>query len=138
MFERVSGYVASLIAVELDGKYVGFVPSASGGETYADVVTGRDATGSPRKCPGPPKTAPIVINAGAYVAEPLYRWVAAAMAGRADPRSGALVFFGNTAHESWRLEFSQATIAKVVFPAMDSAVKKEATIEITIEPEATK
>ena len=132
------GYVSGNVALELDGVNCGFLWSAEGGDAYADVISTAAAAGTARhKRLGPVKYRPITIALGVPDSPALRQWIADAVAGRASRKNGAIVTsdYNNVAHS--RLEFTNAVIQEVVFPALDAASKDAARITITIQPEAT-
>lgn len=134
-----STYGAGLFALELDGQLVGYLSSVEGGEVFAEVRGDvPDATGVVKKQVGGPKFAPIRMSFGLGMAQPLYQWVADFLRRHASPKNGAIVFLDYARVEQSRIEFDQALITELTFPALDAASTAAVYFTLALQPAATR
>ena len=120
---------AGRYALELDGKIAGALLSAAGGYATADVVSQKAADGTVRKRLGNVRYADIDIACGSGTATQLIGWLTETLDGKYRRRNGALLTLdlNNTIVE--RLEFTNALLTEVGFPALDAASKN--TVQLT-------
>ena len=138
MAQGTRGISAGRFALELDGTDTGLLYTVEGGEQVATVVSeGADPEGVVRKHLGELEIVPIQISFGSGMGEPLYRWMADWLKGERPARRGAVVFFDNSFEEQSRLEFEDALITELAFPALDASSKDQARFSLTLRPGAT-
>jgi len=133
-----SGFSSGKFALELQGKAAGFLQSCEGGEIFGSVVTeppGKD--GIARKHIGRVDFTPITITFGVGMAAELYKWISEMLERKQTPRDGAISFLSFDFAETQRLEWKNAVITSVVFPAADGASKEAALLTVTIAPDRT-
>ena len=126
--------------LEIEGKPVGFLSSVDGGELFAAVVHEPiDTSGVVRKSVGAIGFSPICISFGAGMSNSLYQWMADVLNRKGSGKSGAIVFCDYNYAERSRLEFDNAAIVKVAFPALDATgAKGDARFTLTLQPEAAR
>jgi hypothetical protein len=131
-------YSAGKFALELGVERVGFLATVEGGEPVASVDT-TTVAGDPveRKRLGAVSYEPMRISFGSGMGEPLYKWIAAWLKGKNEPKDGAIVMANYNFNEQSRLEFKQARITEVCFPALDAAARERALFTVTLQPERT-
>src|SRR4051794_35822301 len=133
-----SGYTSSRYFVELDGKPVGYVVDASGGEPIAAVTEAApDASGVIAKQLGEVGYEPIVLHVSTGAAKELYDWIAAVPARKQTPHDGALVLLDYNNLELARLAWTDGLISDLVFPPADASSKDPVAIAVTIQPRST-
>lgn len=125
-------------ALELDGQFVEFLKSVDGGFAKADVIN-QTLPQSPfaNKRIGPPKYLDIAIQCGPMMPRPLFDWINATLTGRPVRKNGAIITGTFDLKEQSRLQFSNALISEITFPACDGAAKEPAYITVKISPEFT-
>lgn len=132
-------YSAARLVLELDGEVVGFLSAIEGGSPFAFVVEEPpDAAQIVRKHLGGVSYDPIAMSFGAGMGEPLYRWMGDWLDRKASARNGAVVFLDQQLAEQSRLEFDNALIAELTFPALDAASRDAASFRLTLQPELTR
>jgi hypothetical protein len=129
----------SHLALELEGQPASLLESVEGGNAFTEVLLeppGPDLI--QRKRPGPVKFEDIVIQVP-LGGNPklLTNWITETLTKGPIPRNGALLYadFNNT--EIRRLEFFNALLTEVSFPALDGASKDAASITLRITPQTT-
>jgi hypothetical protein len=130
--------VRSALSLQLQGQDH-LLRSAEGGELYGEVVqtTLPMPRGVVRKHIGAVGYRDIAIECAPSVSsDPLSNWISATLAGSAPRVGGAIVEQG---HNQWgRLEFTNAAIREVEFPALDAADKQDAYLTVRFAPETTR
>src|SRR5262245_16788903 len=133
------GYSSGKFVLELDGKVVGFLQAAEGGEVFGEIVeepAGPD--GVVRKSISRALFAPIKIAFGTGMAKELYDWLSSVLAHKPTAKSGAIVFLDFNFKERRRIEFEDALITEIVFPALDVGSKDTAKMTVTLEAAKTR
>jgi hypothetical protein len=123
--------------LELGSQFCGIPKSIDGGDVTADVVTeppGPD--GIAHKHIGNVKYEDIVLAFGADMSPSVYDWIAATLSRTYSRKSGAIVT-GDVKAVS-RLEFTDALLHEITFPALDASSKDSGAIEIKLTPENTR
>jgi phage tail-like protein len=126
---------AAHFALTVDGVDVGAVRSVSGGGIYADVIEERPGGHLAEKHVGPPKYEPISVELGLGANKAIRSWLDELLAGKASRRSGTI----ETADANWKvksvLEFADALVTEIAFPALDGSSKDAAYLTLTFQPE---
>jgi hypothetical protein len=128
-------YSSGYTIVELDGKVLGSVVGAEGGEPFADVTAGAPSGKRVPKQLGPLQYAPIVLTVGAMTVPALFEWVRDTLDGTGSPKDGALILTDYTGRDRERLEWDNAVIDEVVFPALDGRSSDTVALRVTLTPE---
>jgi hypothetical protein len=127
------------LGLELDGVFAGWVNSTEGGHATSDVIT--DPVGPDHivhKHLGPVKYEDITLTLG-VPSRAVNEWMAGVLEGGALRRhSGVIVFEDFNFGEQWRLEFQNAYLSEIGFPALDASSKDELFITLTLTPELTR
>ncbi len=124
--------------LELGGVKVGFVAAGEGGDISANLV--RDPSGPEtfvRKRIGSIGYEGITLRFGLGMAKPLYEWIAESWAGKAAPRSGALLSVDHDLQINSRREFKNALVTETSIPPLNGASKDAALISMRITPDST-
>jgi len=125
--------------LEIEGKAAGFLSSVEGGEPFAEVVSEPvDASGVVRKHVGAMAFSPIRISFGTGMSKPLYQWMAEVLNRKGSAKNGAILFADYNFKEQSRLEFDNALITEVAFPALDVGSNYPAHFTLTLQPETTR
>lgn len=130
----------SRLALELEGQPAGLLESVEGGNALTEVVLeppGLDLI--QRKRPGPVRFEDIVIRVPlGGSSKPLTNWMAEMLTKGPISRNGAITYpdFNNT--EVKRLEFFNALLTEVTFPALDGASKDVASVTLRLTPQTTR
>lgn len=133
------GYSAGKLMIELDGKPAGFLIAVEGGEPVGSVVAeAPDGNGVVRKHVGSVAYEPIRMSFGTAMGETVYQWMTDWLKGKRPVKSGAIVFLDYQFNEQSRLEFVDALITEVAFPALDAAGKEAAHFTVALQPEITR
>jgi len=130
-------YAAGKFAVELDGEMAGWLYSVEGGHATSDVVTGGGLRGETKHIAGV-KYEDIVLACGTGMSKAFYEWIMACADRRYIRKNGAIVVCDYNYKELSRLEFNNALMTEVAFPALDAASKDAAKMTIKISPEVTR
>lgn len=132
-------YVAGKYMLEIDGVKCGFVNSFSGGNVSAEVI--QEPVGPDhivRKHIGQPKYEDITLQIGMNMSNPVYDWIAGMMTMNYQRKNGAIIACDYNYNATKRIEFNQALITEVTFPACDGASKNPGYITLKIAPEYTR
>ncbi len=132
------GFAGGRFALELDGQSVGVVSAYRGGNVFADVLeftSGGDLI--PRKSPGELHYEEIVIMTGLGMDAAFWEWVANMVGGEPVQKDGAIVMADANSNVLRRLEFKNALITEVSFPALDAANKEPGLMTVKFQPELT-
>jgi len=130
-------YAAGRYAVEIDGEMAGWLYSAEGGHATSDVVTGGGPRGETKHIAGV-KYEDIVLTCGTGMSKGFYEWILTCADRRYTRKNGAIVACDYNYKELSRLEFNNALMTEVAFPALDAASKDAAKMTISISPEVTR
>ncbi len=126
--------VAASFALELDGVIVGMLKSTDGGFPRADVIS-EPTSPFVKKHLGPHKFDDIVIEVDPIMPQPLFDWVNSTLNLTAVRKTGAIITADANFKEQSRLQFSNAAITEVGFPACDAASKDPGLLTIKFAPE---
>src|SRR4051794_21978497 len=133
------GYPAGPSTLELDGAAAGTLGSANGGDAYGEVVTERPG-GDPiaRKRITGVHYSPLVLECGTGMSKGFYDWLSATLRSKAERHDGAVVVSDLNGQARSRLEFQQALIASIGFPALDASSKDVASLTVALQPETSR
>jgi hypothetical protein len=123
--------------LELSGAFAGRLVSVEGGDAMADVIEEKLGSDSVvRKHVAGVRYSDIELECGAGMEGTFFDWIEDMLTHRFTRKSGAISQgLGNDGQA--RLEFSQALLTGVRFPALDVASKGAVTIMVTLVPEFT-
>ncbi|MBI3078546.1 MAG: phage tail protein [Deltaproteobacteria bacterium] len=131
--------VAGNFVLLLDGQVCGVLRSATGGGATADVINeARGSDWTTRKHLGSPKYEEITIQVGMDACSGLYGWIAAALNNQSSRKNGAVVTVDYDYKEISRVEFFNALISEIGFPAMDGSAKEPVYLTVKLSPEQTR
>lgn len=133
------GYVAGKFGIQLGGTAAGWVQNVRGGHATSDVVTEKMGPDHIlRKHIAGVKYEEIALKVGTGMSKAFYDWIKSTFArayGRVD---GAIQTCTYDLKEQSRLEFFQALISEIGFPALDAASKDAALLTLKFQPETTR
>ena len=126
-------FSAGKFGLELDGAFQGFLVSTVGGEAFAEVIE----VGA-LKHPGLPQYEDITVEFDFSMASSTFDWMKACMDGSPLRKSGALISADFNFKELSRLDFSDALISEIGFPALDAASKDAGRLSLEFSPDSTR
>lgn len=133
-------FTAGKYALDLNGQTAGWIVSGDGGDCSADVIVEKVATDLIwHKHIAGVKYEDISITCGTAMSKAYYDWVQASIdhqAKRMD--SGALIYADFNYNETGRLNFFNALITEVGFPALDASSKEPAKMSLKFAVEYTR
>jgi hypothetical protein len=119
--------------LELDSKFCGFPKSIEGGDITGDVaVFNPPGGGIPTKRIANVRYEDLVLAFGADMSDSPYDWIAATLSRTYTPKVAAIVVGDMNGREISRLEFTDALLREIKFPALDASSKDAAAIEIKL------
>ena len=132
-------YASSRFAIELDGILLDFIKSTEGGFAKAEVVQQKLAS-SPfaKKHLANLKYSDIVMQCDPSLPGPLLNWMTASLAMSYARKNGAIITADMDMKERSRLEFFNALISEVTFPACDASAKDPGFLTVKLSPEYTR
>ena len=131
-------FSAGHFALELERQMAGFVRSAEGGHAAADVVEefeGESCT--TQKHLGQLRYEDIAVSFGTGMSSAFYEWLQTVFQCQVAHRSGALLSVDFNYTEVARLDFVNALITEIGFPALDAASKDAAAMTVAFAVEST-
>lgn len=129
---------AGRFALELDGQVIDSLRSFEGGFPKAEVITEPSGpTPFVKKHLGPPKYQDIAIQCDPVMSKPLFEWIAATLTMSSIKKNGAIITADVGSKEQSRLQFTDALITEVGFPAFDGSSKDVGRLTIKFAPEFT-
>jgi phage tail-like protein len=133
------GYVAGKYGIELDGIMAGWVQSVEGGHATAEVVQEKlGADHIIKKHISGVKYEDITVNCGTGMSKGFYEWLKSSFDHKYVRKNGAVVSADFNYKEYTRLNFFNALITEIGFPALDAASKDAAKMSIKFSPEYTR
>ena len=132
------GFTASRFALTLDGTPAGLLKSVSGGGAYADVIAEPSRGALSEKHVGPPKYEDIEVELGIGVDKTIQAWIEELLGGKGSRRSGTIETADARGNVKSVLEFDDALITEVGFPALDGSSKDAGSLSLTFRPESTR
>ena len=130
-------YNLSRFALELDGTMVGFVNAVEGGLPFGHVVKVPGEDFFFKKHLGNAGFRDIRLEFGADMEKSVYNWISLALQGQQVRLSGAIVGADLNGDVRSRLEFRDAQITEVTFPALDATSKDTSKMSMVLSPEQT-
>ncbi len=133
-------FTAGKYALDLDGKFAGWIQSCEGGYATADVVVEKVATDLIwHKHIAGVKYDDITLNCGTAMSTAFYSWLQASVDHQAKRiTSGAVISADYNFKETGRLNFFNALITECGFPALDAASKDAAKMSLKFAVETTR
>lgn len=133
-------YTAGKFALDLDGDFAGWIQSVEGGQASADVVVEKvGADLIQHKHIAGVKYEDISVNCGTSMSKSFYEWIQASLDHQVKRvNSGAIITADFNMKEVGRLNFFQALITEVGFPALDASSKEAAKMTVKFAPEYTR
>jgi len=125
-------------ALELDGIMVGWLFSAEGGTATGIVVN--EKIGPDRvikKHIAGIRYEDITVTCGTGMTKGFYEWLKDTLNKRNPRKNGAIIQADSNGKEVSRLNFTNAMITQIIFPAPDAASKDAIKMTITITPQYT-
>ena len=133
------GYVAGHYQLELAGLPAGYLDSLEGGHATSDVVVEKVGPDHiVHKHIAGVKYEDIAFNCRAGMSKDLYEWIKAMIEGNFTRQNGAVVASDYNYKEVSRLNFFNALLTEVGFPALDASSKDLAMLSIRVTPEYTR
>jgi hypothetical protein len=124
--------------LDLDGQIVESLRSAEGGFPKADVISvPAGPSAADKKQNGPPKFQEIAIECNPVMPKPIFDWVSSSLNMTPLRKSGAIITADFNRKEQSRLQFNNAIITEIGFPAFDGASKDAGFLTIKFAPEST-
>jgi len=133
----VRSFSAGRFALEIDGNVVGFVNAVEGGLAFSDVIKVAGEDFFFKKHIGNPGFRDIRLEFGADMDKSLYNRIDQTMQGDHVALNGAILGVDFNYNVISRLEFQNALITEVGFPALDAASKDAARMSMVLSPEHT-
>ncbi len=131
------GFANGRFALDIGGTY-SILHSFSGGAVGATVIHEAFADGLAKKHLGLPLFSPIDLEVGLTPTGPLDALVGDLLANKAGSHSGAVVLADFNYREKRRIEFTEATLAAITFPACDAAAKDIGYLGLSLVPEVVR
>jgi phage tail-like protein len=133
------GYVAGHYQLELAGLAAGYLDSVEGGDATSDVVMERVGPDQiAHKHIAGVKYEDIALNCGPGMSKDLYDWIKAMIDRNFTRQNGAVVATDYNYKELTRVNFFNALLTEVGFPALDASSKDPAKLSIRFTPESTR
>ena len=132
-------YTAGRFAMDLGGTFAGWISSIEGGHATSDVVVEKlGADKNQQKHIAGVKYEDITVACGTGMSKAFYKWIQASLRPQARAQDGAIITADYDYKEQSRLNFFNALITEVGFPALDAASKDAAKMTIKFAPEYTR
>lgn len=136
MRDKTRAYVGNRFYLDLDHQAAGWLLTSEGGQASTESVNERLAGGHPvRKHAGNVKVDDIAITCGAAMSKPFYDWLEKSLQYDYSRKDGAIVTCDYDFQEIARLDFNEALIAEVGFPALDASSKEPGKFNLKIATE---
>jgi len=135
---EVRTYSAGKFLLTIDGVDAGFLYSLEGGDAFGDVVEAPLVTGVIDKRIAAVHYEPITFEVTVPLAKPLYDWFSAFLNRSQQRTSGAVVLLDYDMKERSRLEWDDALITELAFPALDASSKEIGRLRCVIQPSRTR
>jgi phage tail-like protein len=133
------GYVAGKYGLEVGKAAAGWILGASGGHATSDVVTERVGPDHIiHKHLAGVKYEDIVVKCGTGMSKGFYEWIKASFERKYIREDGAVCACDYNFKELSRLEFKNAMISEIGFPALDAASKDAAYMTVKIAADLTR
>ena len=134
-----TAFAAGNFAIELEGVSAGFVKSAQGGGASGEVVVEESGTdGIAHKHLAGVKYEPIIVTFPIGSTSAFHTWIADTLARKYSSKSGAVITTDFDFKERSRLNFFNAFISEITFPALDVGSKDAGLLSVELSPEYTR
>jgi hypothetical protein len=131
-------YAGGHYMLSLDGKPCGFLKSVEGGGIKAEVVTERISSGFfARKHIAGVSYEPFTLEVDLSMGPAFYDWIAAMIEGKAIRKNGAVILADQNNEIRSQIDFSNALITEITFPASDGSSKDAVYLTVKFKPEVT-
>ena len=138
MRDKNRAYVGNRFFLDLNNAHAGWLLNSEGGQAHTESVNERLAGGHPvRKHPGNVKVDDIAITCGAAMSKQFYDWLEKSLNYSYDRKDGAIITCDYDYQELVRLNFFEALIAEIGFPAVDASSKEPGKFNLKIATEYT-
>jgi phage tail-like protein len=124
--------------LELDGQAAGRLFGMSGGGVYADVVQEAGGSSLVHKHITGVRYEEMTVTCGIGMSQAFYDWISNTLSGSPMRKNGAVVALNFNRIPVFRLEFRDALIKGIEFPALSAGSKQAAYMTISISPEVTR
>ncbi len=129
-------YIKPYFFLEMDGANLGSIKSFEGGFARGEVISLAAQPGTmAKKQIGPYRYEPIGMECDLPLAKPIYDWVSANLSGKFQRKNGAVITASYDFKEKSRLQFNQALISEIGFPALDASSKEPAYLALKLVPD---
>lgn len=133
------GPARTTLAIEIEGAFAGLASFVDGGHPTAAVINEPAGFGGIiKKHIGAIHYDEITITCGAGMSEDFYKWVGHWVEGVTVPRNGSIVELDERGTVLRKLDFFNAIISEVAFPALDASSKDPAQMTVKFSPESTR
>lgn len=125
--------------MDLGGSFAGWISSIEGGQATADVVV--EKLGGEliqKKHIAGVKYEDITVTCGTSMSKAFYDWIQASLDFKHTRNHGAIIMADFDQKEVSRLNFFEALVTEVGFPALDAASKDAAKMTVKFSPEYTR
>ena len=132
-------YVTGKAFLDLEGVNSGYLDSVDGGSAYGEVV--KEAPGADRvvhKHIGNVHYEPFTVSFGTAMGKDTYEWITSTLAGKAERHAGRVALADHNFKVQSAIEFTNALVTEIGFPALDAGGKDRATISLKFAPEVTR
>jgi len=129
---------AAKLVLNLQGKPAGFLSSTSGGEPFAMLSESPLPTGVVSKQIAELGYEPITFEVDLPLEKPLYDWLDTFLNRSQQLTGGSISFVDVSLVERRRLEWDDALITEVTFPAAEATSKDPARLKWVIQPTRTR
>lgn len=131
-------YVAAKYGMELDGQFAGWIQSVSGGNAMATVSNAIGSDQIQGKHIGGVKYEDVTINCGTGMSKGFYEWIKASFDKTPVRKNGAILWCDYDYKVERRLDFNNASVTEIGFPACDAGSKDPAKMSVRFAPEYTR
>jgi len=126
------------LALELEGKFAGWLSSFEGGQAVGEVVTEAPSDdGISRKHIGGVKYEDIAVTSPAEMTQDFWNWLSESIAHKHARRDGAIHYADFEYNIHAVLQFYDALVTEVGMPALDAGSKDAAKMTLKFAPEMT-
>lgn len=130
---------ANHFMLTLDGVEVGFLQSFEGGHVTAEVINEMLAPlYFAKKHIGPPRYEPITLEVSISMADPVRDWIQVFLSNGHWRKNGSIIVADYAFKAVKEIDFFNAHITEVGFPASDASSKDVAYLTMKIQPEMTR
>ena len=127
------------LALELDGEFAGWLSSVEGGSAYSDVVEEKhNELGIAKKHISGVKYEDITVKFGTGMSKAFYDWLQNSFSSKHIRKDGSIIAADFNYNVRAVMEFFQALVTEVGFPALDAASKDAAKLTVKFAPEYTR